>query len=226
MPLLDITNPAIIKFLVENYEKESRLRINWITKHEEKIKKAATITGEPKNYDETDVIAHKMIGGMATITRDHKVAGYNRRKIPLRDGTFIPTTKHLRHGHALADIGLGDPAQDPRLARPNNSLETDPIMRPVEPKINRIIYKPKPEYGRLKYLDSRSKVSPENKYYFPECVNWDYGWRMKDSELRQVPEYGRCWHLTRTLRNRVGPQPDPSYYKSSDPPGPMKCTAI
>ncbi|XP_047521701.1 uncharacterized protein LOC125060720 [Pieris napi] len=226
MPLLDINNPAVIIFLLENYEKENRLRLNWIHKHREQIQQAATLSREPTNYFETDVIAHDMIGGMATITRDHVVAGYNRKKVPIRDGTFIPGVKHLRHGHSIVDVGLGDPKEDPRLVRPDTELSSDPIMRPVEPELREIIYKDKPEFGRKQYLVKRSKIRPENKYYFAETGGNVYGWRMKDSQLHQKPLFGRCWHLTRTLRTRVGPQPDPPHYKSSEPPGPSSCLGI
>ncbi|CAK1555828.1 unnamed protein product [Leptosia nina] len=226
MPLMDINNPAIIIFLIENYEKENRLRLNWINKHRAKIQQAATLAREPTNYFETDVIAHNIIGGMATITRDHVVAGYNRRKVPIRDGTFIPGVKHLRHGHSIIDVGLGDTKDDPRLVRPDTDLTSDPIIRPIDPDIKEIIYKSKPEFGREQYLVKRSKVRPENKYYFAETSGNVYGWRMKDSELHQKPLFGRCWHLTRALRSRVGPQPDPPHYKSSDPPGPSSCAGI
>ncbi|XP_014360084.2 uncharacterized protein LOC106712146 [Papilio machaon] len=226
MPLLDITNPAVIIFLIENYEKENRLRLNWIHKHREQIQQAATLNREPTNYYETDVIAHNMIVGMATTTRDHIVSGYNRRKTPLRDAVFVPGVKDLRHGHSIVDVGLGDPKDDSRLKRADDDLSIDPIMRPVDPKVNKIIYKPRPEFGRNRYLETRSKTWPEKKYYFSECSNWDYGWRMKDSSLHQKPLYGRCWHLHRAVRTRVGPQPDPPYYKSSDPPGPTKFVSI
>ncbi|CAG9788665.1 unnamed protein product [Diatraea saccharalis] len=226
MPLLDITNPAVIIFLKENYEKENRLRLNWITKHREAIQHAATLNREPTGYYEKDVIAHNMKEGMATITRDHIVAGYNRRKVPIRDGTSIPGIAKLREGNSIADIKLGDPKEDPRLVRPPTDLRRDPIMRPINPELKEVVYKSKPEFGRVEYLKRRSKILPENRYYFSECSNWDYGWRTGDSVLRQKPMHGRCWHLTRTLRTRVGPQPDPSHYKSSDFPGPSKCVAI
>lgn len=226
MPILDITNPAIIIFLKENYEKENRLRLNWIHKHFKSIKEAATLQREPTNYFESDVTAHNMLEGMATITRDFIVAGYNRRKTPIRDGTFIPGVKNLRTGHSIADIGLGDPKKDPRLARPPTDLSPDPIMRPIEPELREIVYKSKPDFGRLVYLNKRTKVMPENRFYFAECGNWEYGWRLGDSPLRQRPMFGRCWRLTKTLQSRVGPQPDPLHYKSSDPPGPSKCVGM
>ncbi|CAH2043514.1 unnamed protein product, partial [Iphiclides podalirius] len=226
MPLLDITNPAVIIFLIENYEKENRLRLNWIHKHREQIQQAATLNREPTNYFEADVIAQNMIGGLATTKRDHVVAGYNRRRTPLRDGRFIPGVENLRRGHSIADVGLGDPLCDPRLKRPDGDLSIDPIMRPVDERVKRIVYKRRPEFGKDQYLKTRSKTWPEEKYYFAECSNWDYGWRMRDSALHQKPSYGRCWHLTRELRSRVGPQPDPPHYKSSEHCGPSKFVSL
>lgn len=220
---MDINNPAVIIFLNENYAKENRLRLNWINNNRAKIQEAATLQREPTNYFELDVIAHNMKEGMATITRDHVVARSSRKQVPIRDATFIPGVEHLRKGHSIVDIGLGDPKEDPRLNRPDKSKDSDPVMRPIEPQLTEIIYKDKPEFGRVQYLNKRGKTWPEKKFYFTECSNWEYGWRMGDSKLKQRPEFGRCWRLMRTLRTRVGPTPDPPHYKSSEPPGPTKC---
>lgn len=220
---MDINNPAVIIFLNENYEKENRLRLNWINNNRSKIQEAATLHRAPTNYFESDVIAHNMKSGMATITRDHVVAARNKKKVPIRDATFIPGTAHLRHGNSIVDIGLGDPKEDPRLIRPDTDVGTDPVMRPVDPKLTEIIYKAKPEFGRVQYLSKRGKTWPEKKFYFAECSNWEYGWRMGDSKMKQKPEFGRCWRLTKTLRSRVGPTPDPPHYKASEPPGATKC---
>lgn len=218
MPLLDITNPKVISFLLENYEKENKSRVRWISKHQDKINDAATLKREPKNHFETDIYAHTMIGGLAAITRDNVEAGYNRRKIPIRDGVFIPGTKHLQHGYSIPSVGLGDPEQDPRLGRPDSSLDPDPVMRPVDPELSKLIYHHIP--SREVYLHERSKISPENRYYFSECVGWDYGWRLKDSKMKNNRQYARCALLKRSLKNRTGPQPDPPHYIYPEAPGP------
>ncbi|KAG6457631.1 hypothetical protein O3G_MSEX010405 [Manduca sexta] len=223
---MDISDPAVIIFLVESYEKENRLRLNWITKHREKIEQAATLTRPPTNYFESDVTAHPMVAGMGTVTISHAVAGYNRRKKPIRDATFIPGIKYLRKGHSIVDIGLGDPKLDSKLVRPDTDLSSDPIMRPVDPELTQIIYKSKPEFGNMKYMEERGKILPEKRYYFAESSGWTYGWRLGDSTLKEKPMYGRCWHLTKTLKSRVGPQPDPAHYKSSVPPGRSHCDGI
>ncbi|XP_013140878.1 PREDICTED: uncharacterized protein LOC106105173 [Papilio polytes] len=216
MPFLDVHNPAVIRFLIDCYEKETLYRLNWVEKHRERIEKAATLQREPTNYCQTDVLAHIASSGMAMTTRDFIASGYNRMKC--RDPyTNVHRLKDLRHGHSIADVGLGDPKEDPRLVRSDDELASDPIMRPVDPDVNKIIYKPTPEYGRKLYLHTREKLWPEKKYYFPECSNWDYGWRTMDSSMHQPSLYGIVEHLNRAQRSRVGPQPDPAYYKSPNP---------
>lgn len=224
MPLVDITNPDVIKFLIENYDKTALLRMKWNRIHSNKLKKAATLNREPKGYFESDVLENVMIGGMATITRDHEVAGYNRRRKPIRDVKEIPGISFIKKGNSIVDVGLGDPAEDPRLKRSDTDLSADPIMRPVPPEQKAIIYKDIPNFGRKIYLSKRSKIAPEAKYYFNECSGWVYGWRLEDSFFRRNPHRcGRVWRLTRDVKSRTGPHPDPDHYKDSDPPGPTKC---
>lgn len=226
MPLIDITNPDIIKFLVENYDKTARLRMKWNNLNADKLKLAATLTREEKGYCENDVLKANMSGGMPAISRDHIVAGYNRRRTPIRDGSVRPLVKDFRRGHSIVDVGLGDPIEDPRLALSAAGKALDPIMRPVDPEQKDIIYKGIPDNGRLVYLKSRSRMKPETKYYFKECSGWGYGWRLNDSFFnKRGPCRGRVWRLARDVKSRTGPYPDPPHYKDSDIPGPSKCPA-
>lgn len=75
MPLMDITNPDIIKFLVESYDKTTRLRMKWNNIHGDKLKEAATLHREEKGYYELDVLKESLIGGMVTIARDRSPCG-------------------------------------------------------------------------------------------------------------------------------------------------------
>lgn len=119
MPLLDITDPKITNFLIENYEKESNLRIKWVNRHEEQIRKAATFRDDPKNYNSNDVNKYLMAAGMATITRDHAVAARHRFVAPVKD--------YLR-----AQVGT--------------SKASDPPMLPVQDKEKEILYDSRKEY--------------------------------------------------------------------------------
>lgn len=224
MPLIDITNPDIIKFLIESYDKTTRLRIKWNRVHADKLKHAAVLQRPEKGYHELTIVHDTMAAGMPTIERDHVIARTNRRRKAIRDAIHVPGIANLRRGHSIPEVGLGDPKEDPRLAKPDTDLSIDPKMRPIDPKQKEIVYKEIPVFGREVYLKSRNKMSPEKKYYFRESSGCEYGWRLSDSYfMRNAPTYGRVWRLTRGDKSRTGPQPDPYYYNSSDIPGPSKC---
>lgn len=214
MPLLDLNNPDVIKFLTQTYEKTARLRMKWNNIHGDKLKKAATLNREEKGYFEQDVLENAIISGMATITRDTISGKVNKRKTAIRDGVHIPGIADLRKGHSIIDVGLGDAEEDPRLARPDTDLSGDPVMRPVDPEEKNIIYEGIPHFGREVYMKSRSQIAPEKKYYLRETSGWEYGWRLRDSYFSgHAPTYGRVWHLSRGSMSRSGPQPDPDHYK-------------
>lgn len=224
MPVIDITNPDVIKFLIENYEKTAYLRMRWNFLNRDKLKQTATLNREEKGYYVTDVLKETMAAGMITITRDHESGARNRRKTPIRDTTHIPAIADMRKGHSIVDVGLGTVEEDPRLGRPDTDLHIDPVMRPINPKQKRIIYKGIPEFGRVAYIKSRNKIAPEDKYYFNQSMGWTYGWRLKDSFFgRHAPKFGRVWHLTHGTRSRSGPHPDPDHYREVEVPGPNKC---
>lgn len=85
MPLMDVSNPKVINFLIENYEKESRLRAKWFNLHKEKIEKCATLKVDTKNYTHSDIAEATMISGMEAITRDHVSAVVHRFRKPVPD---------------------------------------------------------------------------------------------------------------------------------------------
>ncbi|KOB78906.1 Uncharacterized protein OBRU01_01490 [Operophtera brumata] len=97
MTLADKNNPAVLAFLLKNYEKESRLRMKWINDHQEQIRKAATFSGEVKNYTPDEVNKSLMVAGMATTPRDHVVAARHRFQAPVKDfmQAQVGTTKPL-----------------------------------------------------------------------------------------------------------------------------------
>ncbi|XP_049872154.1 uncharacterized protein LOC126370999 [Pectinophora gossypiella] len=224
MPAIDITRPDIINFLIESYDKTAKLRMRWNTLHQKKLHEAASFHKEEKGYRDVDVIEQSMTGGMPATSRDFVASGYNRRRIPIRDATFVPGVANLRKTHTIESVGLGDRKEDPRLARPDTDTTFDPVMRPVGPEQQKLIYKGLPRYGREAYLKVRNRITPEDKYYFQECGGWEYGWRLKDSYFsRHAPSHGRVFRMTHGSISRTGPQPDPPHYKASDIPGPSKC---
>ncbi|XP_026326136.1 uncharacterized protein LOC113234838 [Hyposmocoma kahamanoa] len=213
MPLIDITKPEVIKFLIESYEKTDRLRMRWNNLFQQKLQQTSEFRTDPKGYFEIDVLEKEMIAGMLATTRDHISSKRNRRLKLKTDVDQVLGISYLKKGHTIPEVGLGDPKDDPRLERPDDDFSEDPIMRPVDPEQNAILHKGIPEFGRERYLKVRSKADPEKKYYFPECDSWQYGWRLTDSYFgKQQPMYGRCFRLTRDTMSNSGPQPDPDHY--------------
>lgn len=206
----DTTDPLKIRILLDSYKKEAYLRSLWNRKYEDIIKDAATLKREPKNYKETDILAYLMEEGMPALTRDYVASGYNRNRI--LEMYEIPAVKHLRHGHSIVDIGIGDPSTDPRLKRSIEDLTPDPVMRPVQSPTRNILFECEPS-SRKRYLHERLKSAPEEKYYFPEATSWDYGWRLQDSTIKSGWRYSKSGEFMKCLQNRVGATPDPTHYE-------------
>lgn len=211
VPPDDTTDPLKIRILLDSYRKEAYLRSLWNRKHEDIIKDAATLKREPTNYCETDILAYLMKEGMSTVTRDYVASGYNRNRI--LDNYEIPGVKHLRHGHSIVDLGIGNPSEDPRLERSIEDLSPDPLMRPVPTRTKNILFECEPS-SRIRYLHERLKLAPDEKYYFPETTSWDYGWRLEDSVMKSGRRYYKSGEFMKCLQNRVGATPDPTHYEA------------
>lgn len=182
---MPITNPRVLNFLTENYEKESRLRLKYAKDHEVQLRKAATFRGEIKNYTPDIVNKSVMVAGMTMITKDHAEAARHRLIAPVKD--------YLR-----AQVGTVKP--------------TEPPMLPIKYEEKVLLRE-----SSKQYLKARRKMGPEDKFNFVECVNWTYGWKLGDSEMKlRGPTHGRVCHMMHILDNHVGPQPDPEYYASPD----------
>ncbi|KAJ8714554.1 hypothetical protein PYW07_002779 [Mythimna separata] len=214
MPLMDTSDPYVIRFLIENYEKNTKLRMRWNNLHKEKLNEAATLQREEKRYSELDVLKASLETLMPAVSRDHKNGARNRRLKPISDSSIVQGVAHMQKGHSIVDVGLGDPKGDPKLERPDTDLSSDPIMRPIDPKEKEILYKGRPFFGRKVYLKKRHTRPPEDRYYFAESRGWDYGWRLKDSYFRSHGSQYGCVNQLARERSRSGPAPDPKYYRN------------
>ncbi|EZA53184.1 hypothetical protein X777_06263 [Ooceraea biroi] len=56
------------------------------------------------------------------------------------------------------------------------------VMKPVDPNVKALVYeKNVPTFiATNNYLTERYKEPPEKRFYFPDCPNWTYGWRLGD----------------------------------------------
>ncbi|XP_063539757.1 protein SPMIP1 [Cydia strobilella] len=74
----DTTDPKVINFLLECYEKEAQARLAWREKHSHMFQKAATFQKELKNYTHADIDYALAAAGMAATIRDHIEAARHR----------------------------------------------------------------------------------------------------------------------------------------------------
>ncbi|XP_014212213.1 uncharacterized protein LOC106642088 [Copidosoma floridanum] len=66
------------------------------------------------------------------------------------------------------------------------------LMRPIKPDVEGIIYAAQDASftSKLKYLRERYKSKPEDRFYYPYCSSWIFGWRLKDYPETKISEYG------------------------------------
>jgi len=84
-----------------------------------------------------------------------------------------------------------------------------PEMRPVDKNMKMTLYDgfTKEGKGRYMYLHQRYGTIPEEKFAFPTCSSWDYGWRLGDvikKEDIKKPKYGRNKIVEDTFYTRNG----------------------
>ncbi|XP_076624297.1 protein SPMIP1 [Colletes latitarsis] len=55
------------------------------------------------------------------------------------------------------------------------------IMKPIEPRVRALLYEDAPSFVTAEnYFNERLKDIPEDRYFFPDCTSWVYGWRLSD----------------------------------------------
>lgn len=111
----------------------------------------------------------------------------------------------VRHGKKKADFNAVDGMERSK----TDSWFDAPQMRPVSPVVRRTLYSgiTKEGKGRHIYLKQRYDKIPEEKFSFPTCSSWDYGWRLNDvikKEEVKKPTYGRHKIIEDTFYSRNG----------------------
>ncbi|GBN43531.1 hypothetical protein AVEN_74276-1 [Araneus ventricosus] len=175
-------DPAFQKAFTEAINKENKVRIKWHLEHGARLKSAAPdacrFDDEPDDDDEDFVPP-----GPDTSTETERP-----EKEPCLSWKEQESPKE----------------EDPGKVRKIEDLKK---MKPVPTDTKKILYKGVSHEGegRKKYLKDRYQEDPEDKYFFPVCSSWDYGWTFgQDHELRS-PEYGNV-QITRT-----------SFFRPNDP---------
>lgn len=203
----EYVDPIVNLLFAGKCEREGELRSFWFRKHhEEMVTKHACFVKDPKNYTSTDINYIALRKQMGYVTESFVEAACNKKKTPICDGRIIGI-EQIKEDQIISKLGLGDSKDDPKLRRPKTDTSYDPIMRPVDPKLEEIFYDINKK-GRKEYLNKRSLDGcPEKRYYFPESSNWDYGWRLNDSKQKQEKRYNRVEYLSRFGNHtRLGPE--------------------
>lgn len=201
MPI-DYTDPNILKFLIENYTKETERRILWFNKNKEKILKAAEYKKVSK-YCTEDVFRENIEPCISSLSIQHASSNFNRRRKPIRDGIINLSAKYSPRIKAKLskEVEFMDVKEMP------NS-----IMMPVEGNVSKILHESQPDGGRLQYLSKRARKIPEQRYYSCETSNNTCGWKLNESKMEYSHSNRRVYTYKRDVLSRSGPQPDPSYY--------------
>ena len=88
------------------------------------------------------------------------------------------------------------------------------MMLPVEKDVRGRLYNgiTREGLGRCDYLKKRLEKSPDNKYTYQQCSNWEVGWGMpkQDPKTFSSPKHGRTRIVRDTFYKRYGIFYDPS----------------
>ncbi|RZC35475.1 uncharacterized protein BDFB_000526 [Asbolus verrucosus] len=102
------------------------------------------------------------------------------------------------------------------------------IMRLVPKEVRNLLYaSTQNNDGRMTYLKERYKTIPEQRYYFPETTNFNYGWNMwQHSKDMQGSTFARQQVIKNSFYRRRGVENDPEWYKEPAKLSPNVCGCI
>ncbi|XP_012343070.1 protein ATP6V1FNB [Apis florea] len=104
-----------------------------------------------------------------------------------------------------------------RPLEPDGSINMN-IMKPIDPQTRAMLFEDAPSFiTNENYTYKRLKDLPENRYYYPECTNWIYGWRLSD--YPSIPR-SKFSHTFVMMREFYHPKisslhKDPEWYRPS-----------
>ncbi|KAK9299043.1 hypothetical protein QLX08_007793 [Tetragonisca angustula] len=125
--------------------------------------------------------------------------------------------KHIPKKQPIVDIIHLKPLPNWRPLERDGSINMN-IMKPIDPQVRAILYEDAPSFITAEnYIYERVKDIPENRYYYPDCANWIYGWRLTDYPPIPRNEVGKTNVMIREFyRPRISSlQRDPEWYRPS-----------
>lgn len=205
---MPVMSSEAFKFLAESYEKIERQRRRWKNLNKDNELNAGEPYKDTKDF-KPHYVKDEPVNDAFTTAEDlvsTKCHRHVKRELDVnRVFGILEMKPHPENYIDAAKIEF----------RSDSDKDDIRIMRPVDPQHAELIYKDPLSYGREHYLKVRSRMKPDEKYYYHQCSSWEYGWRLRDSYFGKhvAPTYGRNHLFTRDGMSRSGPQPDPYYYK-------------
>ncbi|XP_054009558.1 protein ATP6V1FNB-like [Hylaeus anthracinus] len=114
-------------------------------------------------------------------------------------------------------IILPKPLPNWRPLKPDGSINMD-IMKPIDPRVRAILYHDVPSFVNAdNYFHERLKDIPEDRYFFPDCTSWVYGWHLSDYSPVPRSKVGQTNVMIREFFHpRISSlQRDPEWYRPS-----------
>ncbi|XP_059175848.1 protein ATP6V1FNB-like [Physella acuta] len=151
----------------------------------------------------------RLKGKPRTKSNQHEV--YSKRRELNKQALFDvlpPLVTEKRYGYIDPRL-LPPPGEDFYFSRLNEASDENLFARPVSPLVRDTLYEgySRIGQGRKIYLKQRNDKNPEDKFRFPVCSSWDYGWRLGDvirTEDIVKPEFAQYMIMERTFYSKNG----------------------
>ncbi|XP_033220055.1 uncharacterized protein LOC117174796 [Belonocnema kinseyi] len=174
-------------FFTSVIKKENAARMKWFIKYQDRLLKDLE---DPK-------LAHKAedLKSLSARTKKTKKRQEKKTRVNLKEERKTSTALRPEENVDLLEIR---------------------IMRPLDSKMKNILCASGVETftAASQYLKERYKEKPEDRFYYPECSSWSYGWRLKDHPPIPTSQFGNrsivetSFYSRGTVLTR-----DPDWYK-------------
>ncbi|XP_068984651.1 protein SPMIP1-like [Bombus flavifrons] len=146
------------------------------------------------------------------LKNQHKLLDHLRKTEKIK----LPS-KHEPEKQPVVDIIHLKPLPNWRPLEPDGSINMN-ITKPIDPQVRTVLYEDAPSFVNAEnYISERVKDIPENRYYYPDCTSWIYGWRLTDYPHIPRSKVGQTNVMIREFyHSKISSlHRDPEWYRSS-----------
>ncbi|OXU29740.1 hypothetical protein TSAR_012325 [Trichomalopsis sarcophagae] len=165
-----------------------------IAKKEERLKNLWFIKNKQRLYENLDV------------------KNFSRNAVISKQAQQQQQKKKIVHPRTDSTDTVKQQKTLPSWRPPSKAARDVDLMRPVKAAVRNILYVPKDESFAAK---KKYKEKPEDRYYYPYCSSWMFGWRLKDYPPIPISEHGVRSVIQSSFyrRNASSIQRDPDWYR-------------